>query len=140
MSVYKVLSKKDCKNISKAKNKLRKVYITILDLPDGESSKKLHGKDRVFRWYVSTGLIKIKVQENSPPLYISHTEDFRKYFPDIDFHSWQMNNILHRLLNTAQVVLLSYFWCTLFPFVFQVFFKLLFMHLQFSKAATEKCS
>ena len=51
------------------------------------TSKKLHVKGRIFSWYVSNRSIEIKLQENSRPLYISHMEDFKKYFPDVDFHS-----------------------------------------------------
>ena len=44
------------------------------------ASKTLQSKERIFGWYVSNGSIKVKFQENSQPLYISHLEDFKKYF------------------------------------------------------------
>ena len=103
MSYCKVLLKEDCEKVLKGKNDLRKPDSTNLDLSEGSTifinqnlcsyyhllwstSKKLHGKGRIFGCYVSNGSIKIKLQENSRPLYISYKEDFKKYFPDVDFH------------------------------------------------------
>ena len=51
------------------------------------ASKQLHGKVKIFGWHVSNGSIKIKLQKNSRPIYISHMEDFKNYFPDVDFHN-----------------------------------------------------
>ena len=96
--------RKDCDKVLKVKNNLRKLDATNADLPHWSkifvnqslcsyyrllwsTSKKLHGKSRIVGWYVSNGSIKIKLQENSRPLYISQIEDFKKYFPDVDFHS-----------------------------------------------------
>ena len=36
---------------------------------------------------LQTGHFRKKIKENGRPLYISHTEDFKKYFPDADFQS-----------------------------------------------------
>ena len=102
--IVKFCQRKDCGKVLKAKNDLRKLNTTNLDLPERSNtfvnqslcsyyrllwstSRKLHGKGRVFGWYVSNGSIKIKLQENRRPLYISHMEDFKKYFSDVDFHS-----------------------------------------------------
>ena len=48
-------------------------------------SKKLHslGKINSF-FFISGDTIKIRVGENSLHLSITHADDFRKYFPDID--------------------------------------------------------
>ena len=35
-------------------------------------------------FYVSSGKIKIRLQENSKLVKITHVEDCRKYFPDVD--------------------------------------------------------
>ena len=51
------------------------------------TSKNLHGKGRIFGWYVSNGPIKIKLLQNSRLIYIPHMENFKKYFADVDFHS-----------------------------------------------------
>ena len=34
--------------------------------------------------YISSGTIKIKVTENSSPITITHLDDFKIHFPDID--------------------------------------------------------
>ena len=99
--IVKFCRRKDCEKVSKAKNDLRKLNTTNLDLPEGSkifvnqslcsyyrllwlANKKLHGKGRTFGWYVF-GSVKIKLEENSRPLNISHMEDFKKYFRDVDF-------------------------------------------------------
>ena len=96
--IVKFCQSKDCEKVFKTKNDLRKLDETNLDLPEGSKifvnqssccyyrllwpkSTKLHGNVGIFGWYVSNGSIKIKLQENSQPLYISHMEDFKKYFP-----------------------------------------------------------
>ena len=83
--------RKDSEKVLKAKNDLRKLDTTKLDLPEGSkifvnqswcsyyrllwsSSKKLHGRGIIFGWYVSNGSVKIKLHANSRPLYISPME------------------------------------------------------------------
>ena len=102
--MQKFCPRKDCEKVLKAKNDLRKLDSTNLDLPQGckiffnqslcyyyrlfwSASKELHGKSRIFGWYDSNESIKIKLQENGRLLYISHMEDFKKYFRHTDFHS-----------------------------------------------------
>lgn len=89
--------KRERGKVLKAKNDLRKYDITILDLPEGSKifvnqilcshyrllwsvSEKLHGKSRVFGWYVSKGSIKRKLQKNSQTLYISHMRISKSIF------------------------------------------------------------
>ena len=57
----------------------------INGIQDGRMNK--YQNTRILKWPKYFGSIKIKLQENSQPLYISQMEDFKKYFPDIDFHS-----------------------------------------------------
>ena len=102
--IAKFCRRKDCEKVLKAKNDLRELDSINLDLPQWSrifinqslcsyyrfpwsTSKKLRGKGRIFGWNVLNRSIKIKLQEHSRPLYISHMEDFKKYFPDVDFHS-----------------------------------------------------
>ena len=33
---------------------------------------------------ISRGTIKIKITDNISPIAITHTQDFRKYFPEVD--------------------------------------------------------
>ena len=47
-------------------------------------SKRLLDLGKINNFYVSSGKIKIRIQENSKPLSITHVEDFKKYFPDVD--------------------------------------------------------
>ena len=80
--IVKFCQRKGCEKVLKAKNDLRKLDTTNLDLPEGSKifinqslcsyyrllwskSKKLHCKGRIFGWYLSNGSIKIKLQENS---------------------------------------------------------------------------
>ena len=80
--IVKFCQRKDYEKVLKAKNDLQKLDSTNLDLPEGSkiftnqslcfyyhllwsTSKKLHGKGRIFGWYASNESIKIKLQENS---------------------------------------------------------------------------
>ena len=47
-------------------------------------SKRLLDLGKINNFYISNGKIKIKLQENSKPLAITHDEEFRKYFLDVD--------------------------------------------------------
>ena len=86
--------------VLKATTALQKLNTTNLDLPECSrifvnqslcsyyrflctTNKKLHGKGKIFGWHVSNWSIKIKLQENSRPIYISHMEDIKKYFHDV---------------------------------------------------------
>ena len=83
--------------VLKAKTVLQKLNSTNLDLPEGfrifvnqtlcsyyrflrTTSKKLHDKGKIFGCSVSNWSIKIKLQENSRPIYISHMEDIKSIF------------------------------------------------------------
>ena len=54
-------------------------------------SKKLLDLGKINNFYISSGKIKIRIQENSKPLSITHVEDFKKYFPDVHLtlSSWR---------------------------------------------------
>ena len=38
-------------------------------------------------FFISGDTIKIKINENSPPLSVTHVDDFGNYFPDVDLPS-----------------------------------------------------
>ena len=62
-------------------------------------SKSLHelGKINNYNCFISSSQIKIKSQESSEPLAITHVKDFEKHFPDIDLHhvpQWNFNQSL----------------------------------------------
>ena len=115
--------------VPKDKTVLQKLNAMNLDLPEGyrifvnqslcsyyrflrTTSKKLRDKGTIFGWYVSNWSIKIKLQENSPPIYISNMEDIKKAF------SWRR---LSQFVNIAQAVLLSYFYVVYLFTIFQFF-------------------
>ena len=47
-------------------------------------SNKLRSLCNIFSFCISDDAIKIKVNENSSPLSITHVDDFGIYFPDVD--------------------------------------------------------
>ena len=47
-------------------------------------SKRLYAMKKIHWYYVSNGTVKVKLEENSLPLSITHTTDFDKHFPGID--------------------------------------------------------
>ena len=47
-------------------------------------SKSQHRMGKIFAYYLSNGNVKIKKQENSQQLIISHTSDLESHFPDVD--------------------------------------------------------
>ena len=47
-------------------------------------SKRLLDVGKINNFYVSSGKVEIRIQENSKPLSITYVEDFEKYFPDVD--------------------------------------------------------
>ena len=47
-------------------------------------SKKLHSLSKIYSFFISGDTIKIRVNENSSPLSITHVDDFGKHFPDVD--------------------------------------------------------
>ena len=46
--------------------------------------KRLHELGNVTNFYISSGTIKAKITENSSPIAIIHTQDFTKYFTEVD--------------------------------------------------------
>ena len=47
-------------------------------------SKKLQSLGRIHSYFISNGKIKLKVQENSDPLVVTHCSDFENFFPGVD--------------------------------------------------------
>ena len=46
--------------------------------------KKLHSLSKIQSFFISGDIIKIKVNENSSPLLITHVDDFSKHFFYVD--------------------------------------------------------
>ena len=57
-------------------------YCTVL----WSKIKSLHSMGNIFSYYVSNGIVKIKIQETSKPLPIMHISDLDKLFPDVDLN------------------------------------------------------
>ena len=52
-------------------------------------SKKLHNMVRIYSWFVSGGKIKIKIYEQGNFVSVTHTDDFIKHFPGVDFTAFR---------------------------------------------------
>ena len=48
-------------------------------------SKKLHNMGRIHSWLVSGGTIKTKIYQHGDFVSVTHTDDFIKHFPNVDF-------------------------------------------------------
>ena len=99
--IVKFLRRKDCDQVLSVKRDLRKVKLKDIGLRGNNSifinpslcpyyrmlwskSKRLLDLGKINNFYVSSGKIKIRIQENSKPLAITHVKDFKKYFADVD--------------------------------------------------------
>ena len=40
---------------------------------------------RIYSWFVSGGTIKTKIYQHGDFVSVTHTDDFIKHFPDVDF-------------------------------------------------------
>ena len=97
----KFSNRKDCQQILKVKKELRNLSMEDFDLSGtgkifvNESlcpyyrvlwakCKKLQSMQKIHVFFVSNGSIKIKIQENSRSIAITHTEDFEEHFPGVD--------------------------------------------------------
>ena len=98
--IVKFLRRKDCDQFLSVKRDLRKVKLEDTGLRGSNSifvnpslrmlwskSKRLFDLGKINNIYVSSGKIKIRIQENSKTLAKTHVEDFKKYFPDVDLMS-----------------------------------------------------
>ena len=106
--IVKFLWRKDCDEVLSVKRDLRKIKLKDIGLRGSNSifintswcpyyrmlwskSKSLLDLRKINNFYVSSGKIKIRIKKNSKPLSITHVEDFKKYFPDVDLtpSSWR---------------------------------------------------
>ena len=91
--------RKDCQHVLKAKKELRKLDMKEIDFLEDNpifvnqslctyyrvlcsKAKRLHSLKRISSFYVSGGTVKIS--ENSLPLPITHVNDFKEHFPDVN--------------------------------------------------------
>ena len=99
--MVKFSRRKDCQNVRNAKKELRKLDMKEIGFPGGNptfvnqslctyypvlwsKTKRLHSSKRISSLYVSGGTVKIQISENSLPLAITHVNDFKEHFPDVN--------------------------------------------------------
>ena len=99
--IIKFSKRKDCQQVYSVKKDLGKLDMKEVDLPEGtqvyinqslcpyykslwSKSKKLRTLGKIHSFLISNSTIKLKLQENSVPVAITHNSDFQKYFPDVD--------------------------------------------------------
>ena len=99
--IVKSSRRKDCQQVWDVKRDLRKIKMEDIDLPGQNKlfinkslcpyynmiwakSKKLHSLAKFHSFFISGDTIKIRDNENSSPLSLTHVADFGKYFPDVD--------------------------------------------------------
>ena len=99
--IIKFSRRKDCKQVLQVKNDLKDLNTNDLDLPRGtkvfinqslypyyrmlwSKSKRLHGMGTINHFFISGGTVKVKINENSRFLAITHLNDFTVHFPIAD--------------------------------------------------------
>ena len=99
--IVKFSRRKDCQQVWQVKKDLQKMKMEDFDLPGSgklfinrslcpyykvlwSKSKKLQNLGKIHSFLISGDTIKIKINENSPPLSVTHVDDFGNYFPDVD--------------------------------------------------------
>ena len=100
-TIIKFSRRKNCQHVWNVKKDLKKLTLEDLELPGNSKlfinrslcpyykmlwskSKKLHSLSKQHSFFISGDTIKIRINENSSPLSITHVDDFGKHFPDVD--------------------------------------------------------
>ena len=99
--IIKFSKRKNCQQIFSVKWDLSKLDMKEVDLPEEtqifvnqslwpyckslwSKSKKLRSLGKILSFFIWNSTIKIKIQENSNPVSITHSSDFDEFFPDVD--------------------------------------------------------
>ena len=53
-------------------------------MTDQSKCERLYNLGEISNFCISSGIIKVKISENRNPISITHTQDFVKYFPEVD--------------------------------------------------------
>ena len=53
---------------------------------------------RIYSWFMSGGTIKIKIYEHGDFVSVTHTDDFIKHFPDVEFTAFHNRKEITSLL------------------------------------------
>ena len=92
--IVKFTRTKDCKQVPQVKKGLKDLTADDLDLPRGtkifvnqslwSKTKRLQSMGKINSFFISGGTVKIKIDENSKPLAITHLDDLAINFPGVD--------------------------------------------------------
>ena len=99
--IIKFSKRKDCQQVFSVKKDLSKLDMKEVDLPEGtqiyinqslcpyykslwSKSKKLRSLGKIHSFFISNSAIKLKIHENSEPIAITHSSDFKQHFPDVN--------------------------------------------------------
>ena len=98
--IVKFSRQKDCQHVWSVKKDLKKLILEELELPGNSKpfinrrfcpyykmlwskSKKLYNLSKIHSFFISGDTIKIRVNESSSPLSLTHVDNFGKHFPDV---------------------------------------------------------
>ena len=99
--IVKFTRRKDCKQVFQVKKDLKDLTADDLDLPQGtkifvnqslcpyyrilwSKAKRLQSMGKINNFFISGGTVKVKIDENSKPLAITHLDDLAVNFPGAD--------------------------------------------------------
>ena len=99
--IVKFTRRKDCKQVPQVKKGLKDLTADDLDLPRGtkifvnqslcpyyrilwSKTKRLQSMGKINSFFISGGTVKIRIDENSKPLAITHLDDLAINFPGVD--------------------------------------------------------
>ena len=99
--IVKFSRRKDCEQIMSMKKDLKHLKMHEVGLPGNRSifintslcpyyrmlwskRKRLHDLGKISHFYISSGTIKVRISENRNHISITHTQNFVKYFPEVD--------------------------------------------------------
>ena len=99
--IVKFTRGKDCKKVLQVKKDLKDLTADDLDLPQGakisvnqslcpyyhilwSKTKRLQSMSKINNFFISGGTVKIKIDENSKPLAITHLDDLAINFSGVD--------------------------------------------------------
>ena len=133
--IVKFSRRKDCEQIISVKKDLKHLKLQKVGLQGNRTifintslchyyrmlwskCKELHDLGKISNFYISSGTIKVKITENRNPISITHTEDFVKYYPEVDLLQSNYQSIpnTNHLLPTNQNLFLCRLYMPLLDF------------------------
>ena len=119
--IVKFTRRKDCKQVLQVKKDLKDLTVDDFDLSQGtkkivnqslcpyyrilwSKAKRLQSMGKINNFFISGGTVKVKIDENSKPLAITHLDDLAINFPGADLSAspkisyWRTNRSCVQLL------------------------------------------